>query len=1326
MLCCVLLLSSSGWASDSAAIRFQTDDVALIFLTNGRQVRLQFSPLLSSYIQSWEVARITPTLFHMRHSTWQSYWQVDTEKRTVTHAAGGVFGKAATPGDSVGNVEVSVSPYFFTLKLKDSSVTIDSANHGVTIAVGEAVIAGDPDLEAVFVAPEVVHLRAAEKSVRGYFQYDQKVPLSLVHFSDSEFGKKVGRPREQYTMAIRPVSDSLAAKGASNLPGDISFAGYDLPKSPWLDNEKAMFAESLASRKYDILIVPFQVSGYAVDRISRALMTQLLADRLRGGIKESIADPILVAKSLGAQLRTYDPFEVYRLANRLGVKTIVWCYAGHNLDLKLDVRFRVQQKKGDLFSAAAPARIVERLDLPFDDVHLPYEAFVKELPEICAQLGFGKLAQPRREHDVKDIPEELPQTLTDLGMAQKGSRVQRVRYLQLIGLLFPVQSLDREQLFERSLVLLGGVADDAPAYPVLRARALFHLHRRPAAVAALGKLQTPEEKYVHELLNGNLSEAMRLAVSLQPSPLRLMAEIELSDLAAIYKSKEVFSGRIPASVMAKPQWRQLVERRLSEYDGWALQNNLEIKRLLDTLFPVSGQSLEDAAFRNMVVAKFEETAEAELSPYYHFQAVLKRSPEIVLSAKPDQLSERDVLILLQAIGEANTLRRIFHGFIQGNPESVIRRSDSVMEVFDGHPTVSDYRGWAISQTASGKNESAKMNLYKQGDELKKQAALLEQGQTWLLSRSAGFCGQLYSYDFPRRSFWPMDKDPNGASDRRFVDNLGFVQSGNVFVSAFDRKELLNQELALAYTQSDFVRFKAHYEKLKRINETERASNVLETSKDRFHGHPDRLPFMASLQNAAGDSSSASGTYIAAIKQQPLNWETYKAYFENLLRTGDLPGAIAVADSYPPFHMSEPEFVASGLNPVGLSNQAYAIGQQLHYLGWIDEAAPFLHRAANSSTGSGAEMWSNVLLALDDGDFRAAAGHALQAGRRYNQSSGYVEYMSLLHVMGFHREADAILPTLEKVKGGRDATFPVILGMKMSGATADTLLQWLLDKDREALSSQGALNYFFRALVTDRVFDGATLKRIQRFKDRSSDKVDKDAQDRMKKLGIPHMDDPIDLLGEGFYSLQTSDFKTAYSKLQPLALVLPVKFTRYRFLIPYSAWCALKSGNSAEVEKFLDGYAAEAGKDFDYYLANAYLAGGRGKHEAAIDNLKLARFNLRNGAEPRLVPVRYQLLEACEWLFVSTGRDDYRKLLLDFSRAFQQAYPMASWSYSFVARHSDLPEEKLRSLGIALYLDPNSARLSGIGQGEKARAESWLKTNNPFLKVVESGQGRVAL
>jgi hypothetical protein len=113
---------------------------------------------------------------------------------------------------------------------------------------------------------------------------------------------------------------------------------YPRPESDWRTSEKAFYAKLLSQAQFDTLVVPFQVSGWPFDRSTRALMTATLSLAIAQSGTVKTPDPYLVAKALGDGQRQITPEDVAKLANAMGVKRIIWGYAGHDKSGKMRIK----------------------------------------------------------------------------------------------------------------------------------------------------------------------------------------------------------------------------------------------------------------------------------------------------------------------------------------------------------------------------------------------------------------------------------------------------------------------------------------------------------------------------------------------------------------------------------------------------------------------------------------------------------------------------------------------------------------------------------------------------------------------------------------------------------------------------------------------------------------------------------------------------------------------------------------------------------------------------------------------------------------------------
>src|SRR4029078_4481651 len=100
------------------------------------------------------------------------------------------------------------------------------------------------------------------------------------------------------------------------------------PCSRCLRKERTPFKSALEKQKVDVLVAPFQVQGYGLERTERALMSADLAYELGGTVR--CAAPFLVGGALGEGARRYERNAIIRLAHELGARTALIGYVGHD------------------------------------------------------------------------------------------------------------------------------------------------------------------------------------------------------------------------------------------------------------------------------------------------------------------------------------------------------------------------------------------------------------------------------------------------------------------------------------------------------------------------------------------------------------------------------------------------------------------------------------------------------------------------------------------------------------------------------------------------------------------------------------------------------------------------------------------------------------------------------------------------------------------------------------------------------------------------------------------------------------------------------------
>ena len=1335
----------------------------------------------------WEMVEYAPKVYHLKQRSWDFFLELDLAQVFIFRVPRGQIG--SPPGEKIpvttmrlivsqgansmpmpgGPKPAGMPPVdesvLFNLYFPQTVFILDW--HHKTCSVQSAdILISAPDNWDFWPATETIcqfrGRHVPDYAAKTFYEYNEANALRLEICRETPFGVRVPSQKRP-TISVKVVKADIipgppaqpgpgsmpavavkapvvvAPKGKSSagsvdqtrsISGDLAVEQYPVKAEPsrWLEAERQRYRELLQTGTYDVLVVPFQVSGYAIDRPGRSLMTRYLSRELHRATQWKIPDPTLVAKALGEQNRTFDPKQVYALANTLKVRKIVWCYAGHEQDLQLDVHFVVQQREGKgPLREQSPQQIVERFDIPFSDSLPPSQALLPVLGELTAEMGFRpadkKLQQQRT---LKSSGPAFPADLATILKSHDAPAIDRAAYLQLLAILCP-STIEAQGFYERSLVLLEDVPADMAGRNLLRARALLNLGRRPAAVAALREAHTPAEQAFRAYLDGNSDPSRTWAEKIENPVYRTLAELESASLANSYGIRESFIGRFPAAVRVLPEWDALIRWRLDLFDAWHVDDNLTVKELLDRHFPIKGFSLKELAYANMVVGRGEYPEMLDTAATEHVRKVLNAAAPVLLANGDSGPVPLDLLRLFDSIGLANIAQGINIGFWRGNPQEVLDDVDRYKPLFDQHPLMEWYRSHALRRL-SGEHGGKKSSLYQEAQQRFEALCAWEQGQTSFSVTACGNVTRTYDFDFPRRSDWIFMAAWDSPSDRIFDNPQELIRNGEYKVTPNDRRYLFDQRIALDYTQTGFSELKKYHQALKRMHYDKEADEVVEQYRSRFQGIPAREAFYAELARKNGHVGAVADVYEEAVLRQPMQWSGYKNLFYEKIRQGDLDGAVRAAWRYQPFTMAPEERQKLKIGNVDLSNQAYHIGQFLFAGGFIDQARPFLELSAGYETGSAAEYISREFLARVDQDFMQAAALSLRRAERYNDADAYANYMSYLKLMGEDQAAWAVLDTLRKSPGGQGYLYPVLLAQQMDNLTAQQQFDWLLSqKFDQDVVKEVALRQAVNIYAIDRPVSMAMVEPFDRlenwfwetFKLPPYLVLDQGANRLGGVFSITNKTYPAGTvsacktLSQAYALIRTDQLGKAFKVIDSTFLQLPVDQDDYSFMLPYGAWAASKSGQSRVMQSYLDRRSKELAPDFDDYLARAFLLGGRGTHAEAVKCLQLAWFNIFSAKGNRLVPAKFQFLEACTWLYESTLHDAYKQLLLEKARSLQALAPEISWGYSMALAYAESEPERLKCLALTLYLDPQSMRLAGVSDKDKKRARDWFKDNNPF-------------
>ena len=1111
-----------------------------------------------------------------------------------------------------------------------------------------------------------------------------------------------------------------------------------LPASPWRQEESQLFTDLLRTRPADVLVVPFEVQDRGFDRIERSLMTADFASAVSRRAQTHVANPYVVARALGEGERRYQTLDVLRLADAVKARVLIRGYVGHDGHGRLTLTLTVQQRTStDHPWDARPAFRRDWTDLPFSDQDLPFKVVHRLQSEMLALVHLdstGASPQPPEQHGGDSLPTwSLPQQPSDLVATQANDSVSAAARFAILAALAPQNyERTRERFAERGLLLMGNTSHKSPDVDFLQSYLLHLLHRRPAAIAALGETQSAATVGLRAVLDGNL-DSLQAAVAQSPPPLEsLLLEFELCDLELEYGGTCDHSKLPQASSVARISraWSSLITYRLTDVSSWDAQSNAEIKSLLDVGFPIRGSSLRDLSQAAVVVSDgYSDESAIDLSVIRHVRKILLSDNPVSfeMSAIPDRL---DYLELLEGLGESNLLKEVARtGFMQGRINDALQELRSYETVYAGHPYFAELRCRLLRSILNATPDQASAAVMQEFEQARFTAAYLEQGQTAISASVLNGSGRssaplnlltdAYTQDFPIRPWWqPAD---GGSSPPQLMP----------FADSRDRHAITLAQLAYAETEIPPFYLEQPFLPLE---------DMRKLFEQRFRGSPSAAQIMARIASPGSAQADPSAAYREAIRRNPGAWSNYSDLGDWLLQSGDVDGAARAYMSYPGFNSRRPD----PADVVARSDDAFDAGSGLYWRGAIESARKLYEIAANNHDGSYASIASAGRLALLRGDLQGYLRASLDAAQRYHGPFSYRDYLSMLHAFGYHQQAWAGFNALTERFPQPEVWVSALVGQRMAATTPDQLRQWLLSeqiKHAHFLGRSFSADYAILWSSMDREPPSDLPQLLDELQGPSKATVESDglstARPSWRQEGAEDLLPPSEfrrqarrrapvgssvraertLFADAYVDLRAGRYADAIRKFDELAAHYPLETVDERYVIPYFAYASAKSGDPLHLEEYLR--TARVGGDFAAFLAEAYFAGLHGRKSEALHFLKAAFYNRPfENTDPIFSEYRYA--EACEWLYNDTHEDEYRQRALEWARMQQRVRPDGAWIYALEARLLSPGPERTRALAMTLYLDPRAQVVESLSAKEKSDLTRWLEKNNPFTHSRPTG------
>ncbi len=1106
-------------------------------------------------------------------------------------------------------------------------------------------------------------------------------------------------------------------------------------ESDWLLRESQRYRELLQSRDYDALVVPFFGAGDTLDAPGRTLLARVLAEKLESTGEFRVADPGLVEKALGAPARFVPDQKVFELARALGVSRLIVGEVSHDRAYTMTVKLSVTSSEtGDFRGRGASRKEFDPVNLRFSDVDLPHSVFADTAAKWAEQIAGVKPREARKVKNSLQKAEQLPSSIEELVSLSKSSALEEARQLVFLGVLYPwtIDSRSRDHAFERALLALDRSQHRSREYRLLKAIALTNLNRRPAALDALGRPQSPAEEAMHAYLMGDLPRLESAVGQIDDAVFGLIALLQRQSLRYAFDRP---AGRedVVSLLENYPVWGPLIAQRYLDGDPWASGEQALTKVAADMLLPGISPTIQQVVAGIMPVSQADGNYRIADATERHTLNALQLYGEEALAEQarregygPNVIDVIELIrdtTLAQAINEiradrdwrnqidaAVDLQNRYGSIYASNPQFAMQEGITYRSGFfsrnQRHPggSYGAEKGLELNAKAYIWNPVQSLNSIKI-------AHLVDDAFPMLKVMNQREKEQaLYLYDFPSVYYWRWDNlrkeaDPRGYAEqclRYMIDQVGCM------LYSLNATKEPNERKTLAQMYKD----------------------ELET---RFIGSPERLEVMKEVRKALDPDFTDFDAYREAIEAGSADWEPYFEVGNGLLKSGDYEAALGAFIQFPGFHDS------GSVGSAALSNQSYESGSNLYWAGAWEQAEPLYRIAAGLDTGSSASLASESRLALLESDWAGAMEPTLRRAKRFNSVYAYRDYIALLHFTGNHESAWTMFNQKLWDPGGVQLWTGAYLGHRMQAASHEEIVEWAASPSRgykaNLQKNSGvpmAMRYIVLTSVVDRKVPLTLHKTIRKlYPDASWEPTIIPAE-----LLLPEDEFPLPDPYEGFRRLaQSAEALVALSKEQygeAYSLLDGMGPPGYlQEFMPHYALAALRTGNTENLERYLEASSQRYSRisswselrDIQFHdnLATALVAGFQKRFEESHEYLNAA-LNFRPFTLNRSIFTYYQLLEVAEWLYEETQEEVYREFIADKARRFQKIQPIYPWAYAFSARWAPTREERIRAAAATLLLDPGSWRLSLMPASERKEADKWIESNgDPFAPAQGSAE-----
>ncbi len=1074
-----------------------------------------------------------------------------------------------------------------------------------------------------------------------------------------------------------------------------------MQESKWLRERTQRFRSLFRNWQCDELVLPVQVEASAFDHATRNLMAGDIALAMKGSSR-CVADPALVELALGESMRRYSDRDVLALARDLQAKTVVLTWAGH--DAKGHMRVTLQVAHPDAKDVRiSPTSKKSFTDLAYTDSVSPFDAFHEHVVKMLAGVGIHASLRPKQTAGT--LGGKLPSSPREILDLDGVSTVERAARLTLLGMLAPRNdSTAQDRLFTNALLTLADL-EDTPLVKVLRGHILLNMRERPYGLRAIEGLQSAEAEGLRAAMNGNLPAVRANLLKVTEPWERLFLSIETYDIELDYERDGSDTAPIFETALGS-DWAALLNERRGDDDQWIIHKPIAIKQTLDSTFPLPGPSLQDIAQGSFVLRQVGDEADFDQLAVKHARALLEsHGHDFCCGTYALGPTRWDVLDFLDNRAERALLRKVYYYIapqdLNQTALDLLARYDDVLA---GNPYAEDIRALATWYLLGNKttNRQESMGLIHKAARI---AAVTAPGQTqpvvailWALFQPPAepFAHALvdaYCDDYPMRHYWKGNPDTLKAR--------------------------------LLFSSSDIAPLDELFKNAKGIERKQ----LLAELDNRFDGNSRAT--VLRLEAKMGQNAVDPDVLRQAIDADPDNWEVYEWLGNYYMSRGSFAKASDLIVSFPGFKKTTHRTVE-------LSIHAYKFGNRLYWLGEEERARPLLKIAADYDNGSTSSLLARAELALLDSNYTSAAMLFLEEGRHYNDSSAYSDFFDLLFAGGESKVAwNGFDQLVGRLRGPR-IWESALIGHRREGLSQTQLREWIANKasNRQiSADDQPLARYALMEQLIDRgdvlpdfaqyilTLAGPANVRVSADGRSFLGKLDSDQEHRVgpSEFGqtkrrpvaanatVPNR---YALFAKAYVALRSKQFEEASIDFDDLAAYYDIETTEgWGFALPYFAYAAAQSGDKFGLEKYLTA-KQDANLSWGMLLARAIFAGAHGRIDESDKLLEKAHLD-RPASGNWPVITAFEYAQTCVWLYDLTKDDRYRVRALNRARSYTKIAPTQAWAHALTALLSTNPDEQVRELAYALYLDPQSAWVAQTPNALRTKATDWLEKHELF-------------